>query len=90
VAKTGDACVAKAQIYAARHEWFSVIDTAKKAIAKGSLKRPGRAWLLQGLAQVENHQYDDGATSLREALKYDDSRTLAEAWLRYLNSRGAG
>ena len=90
VAKTGDAYVAQAQIYAARHEWFSVIDTAKKAIAKGSLKRPGRAWLLQGLAQVENHQYDDGATSLREALKYDDSRTLAEAWLRYLNSRGAG
>jgi tetratricopeptide (TPR) repeat protein len=90
VAKTGDAYVAQAQIYAARHEWFSVIDTAKKAIAKGSLKRPGRAWLLQGLAQVENHQYDDGAASLREALKYDDSRTLAEAWLRYLNTRGAG
>lgn len=90
VAKTGDAYVAQAQIYAARHEWFSVIDTAKKAIAKGSLKRPGRAWLLQGLAQVENHQYDDGAAALREALKYDDSRALAEAWLRYLNSRGVG
>lgn len=90
VAKTGDAYVAQAQIYAARHEWFSAIDAAKKAIAKGSLRRPGRAWLLQGLAQVENHQFDEGAASLREALKYDDSRALAEAWLRYLNGRGVG
>lgn len=90
VAKSGDAYLAQAQIYAARHEWFSVIDSAKKAITKGSLKRPGRAWLLQGMAQVESNQLDEGANSLREALKYDESRTLAETWLRYLNSRGAG
>jgi len=90
VAKSGDAYLEQAQIYAARHEWFSVIDSAKKAIAKGSLKRPGRAWLLQGMAQVENNQLDEGANSLREALKYDESRALAEAWLRYLNGRGAG
>ncbi|MGE5625117.1 MAG: tetratricopeptide repeat protein [Bacillota bacterium] len=90
VAKSGDAYVAQAQIYAQRHEWLAVIDTAKKAITKGSLRRPGRAWLLQGMAQVENNQLDDGANSLREALKYDDSRALAEAWLRYLNSRGTG
>lgn len=90
VAKSGDAYVDQAQIYAARHDWLSVIDVTKKAIAKGSLRRPGRTWLLQGLAQVETRQYDDGATSLREALKYEDSRALAEAWLRYLNARGAG
>ena len=90
VAKSGDAYVDQAQLYAARHDWLSVIDVTKKAIAKGSLRRPGRAWLLQGLAQVENRQYDDGANSLREALKYEDSRALAEAWLRYLNARGAG
>ena len=85
--KTGDAYVAQAQIYTQRHEWFSAIDTAKKAIAKGGLKRPGRAWLLQGIAQLQNHQVDDGTASLREALKYDDARAQAEAWLRYLSTR---
>ena len=90
VAKTGDPYLAQAQVYAGRHEWFSVIDAGKKAIAKGSLRRPGRAWLLVGIAQVQNRQYDDGAASLREALKYDDSRAQAEVWLRYLNSRGVG
>lgn len=88
--KTGDALVAEAQIYTERHEWFSAIDTAKKAIAKGGLKRPGRAWLLQGIAQVQNRQYDDGTASLREALKYDDARPQAEAWLHYLSVRNSG
>ena len=88
--KSGDALVAQAQIYTQRHEWFSAIDTAKKAIAKGSLKRPGRAWLLQGIAQVQNRQYDDGTASLREAVKYDDVRAQAEAWLHYLSVRSSG
>ena len=90
VSRSGDAYLAQAQIYAARHEWLSVIDTAKKALSKGSLKHPGSAWLLQGLALVQNRQNDEGAAALREALKYDDSRTQAESWLRYLNGRGAG
>jgi predicted Zn-dependent protease len=88
--KSGDALVAQAQIYTQRHEWFSAIDTAKKAIAKGNLKRPGRAWLLQGIAQVQNRQYDDGTASLREAVKYDDVRAQAEAWLHYLSVRNSG
>lgn len=88
--KTGDPLVAEAQIYTQRHEWFSAIDTAKKAIAKGGLKRPGRAWLLQGIAQVQNRQYDEGTASLREAAKYDESRAQAEAWLHYLSVRNSG
>ena len=90
VAKTGDPYLAQAQVYAGHHEWVSAIDAGKKAIAKGSLRRPGRAWLLVGVAEVQNRQYDDGATALREALKYDDTRSQAEAWLRYLNGRGVG
>ena len=90
VAKTGDPLLAQAQVYAGRHDWTSVIDAGKKAIAKGSMRRPGHAWLLVGIAQVQNRQFDEGAASLREALKYDDSRAQAEAWLRYLNSRGVG
>ena len=88
--KSGDAFVSQAQIYTQRHEWFSAIDTAKKAIAKGNLKRPGRAWLLQGIAQVQNRQYDEGTTSLREAAKYDDARTQADAWLHFLAARNGG
>lgn len=90
VAKSGDPYLAQAQVYAGRHEWFSVIDAGKKAIAKGNLKRPGRAWLLVGIAEVQNRQYNDGATALREAQKYDDTRAQAEAWLRYLSGKGVG
>lgn len=88
--KTGDAYLLQAQIYTQRHEWFSAIDTAKKAIAKGSLKRPGHAWLLQGIAQVQNRQYEEGTASLREAAKYDDARAQADAWLHFLATRNGG
>jgi len=50
----------------------------------------GRAWLLQGIAQVQNRQYDEGTASLREAAKYDESRTQAEAWLHFLSARNGG
>jgi lipopolysaccharide biosynthesis regulator YciM len=88
--KSGDPLVAQAQIYTERHEWFSAIDSAKKAINKGGLKRPGRAWLLQGIAEVQNRQYDEGTAALREAAKYDESRAQAEAWLHYLSVRNSG
>ncbi|HEX4300683.1 MAG TPA: tetratricopeptide repeat protein [Gammaproteobacteria bacterium] len=88
--KSGDPLVAQAQIYTERHEWFSAIDSAKKAISKGGLKRPGRAWLLQGIAEVQNRQYDEGTAALREAAKYDESRAQAEAWLHYLSVRNSG
>jgi len=90
VAQSGEPYLTQAQLYAAHHEWFSVIDTTRKAIAKGALKHPGHAWLLQGVALLENRQYDDAATALREAAKYDDTRAQAETWLRYLNLRSAG
>lgn len=88
--KSGDAYLAQAQIYTQRHEWFSALDTAKKALARGNLRRPGHAWLLQGIAELQNRQYDEGSAALREALKYEDARVQAEAWLRYLSSRSTG
>jgi hypothetical protein len=41
------------------------------------------------VALTQSRQYDEAANALREAAKYDDSRTLAEAWLKYLSARGA-
>lgn len=87
VAKDGEPYLAQAQLYLQRQEWFSVIDSAKKALAKGSLRRPGRAWLLQAIAEIQNRQFEDAGNALREALKYDDSRAQAEIWLQYLNKR---
>jgi predicted Zn-dependent protease len=89
LAQSGDAYLEQAQLYAARHDWISVIDTSRKALSKGQLRRPGHAWLLQGVALTQSRQYDEAANALHEAAKYDDSRSLAEAWLKYLTARGA-
>jgi tetratricopeptide (TPR) repeat protein len=86
-AKTGDAYLKQAQLYQQSHEWFSVVKATQRALQKGSLRRPGRAWLLQGVAQAENKQYPEAATALKEASKYEDVRGEAEAWLRFVNAR---
>lgn len=86
-AKTGDAYLKQAQLYQQNHEWFSVVRATQRALQKGGLQRPGRAWLLQGVAQAENKQYPEAATALKEATKYADVRTEAETWMRYVNAR---
>lgn len=86
-AKTGDAYLKQAQLYQQTHEWFSVVKAAQRALQKGSLRRPGHAWLLQGVAQAENKQYPEAAAALKQAAKYEDSRVEAETWLRYVEAR---
>lgn len=86
-AKDGEPYLAQAQLYLSRQDWGSAIDTAKKALAKGSLRRPGRAWLLQAIADIQSLHFDDATAALREAVKYDDSRAQAELWQQYLSKR---
>ncbi|HET7921323.1 MAG TPA: tetratricopeptide repeat protein [Gammaproteobacteria bacterium] len=86
-AKSGDTYLKQAQLYQQSHEWFSVIKATQRALQKGSLRRPGRAWLLQGVAQAENKQYAEAANALKEAAKYADVRGEAEAWMRYIAAR---
>ncbi|MGH8371051.1 MAG: tetratricopeptide repeat protein, partial [Gammaproteobacteria bacterium] len=86
-AKTGDAYLKQAQLYQQSHEWFSVVSATQRALQKGSLQRPGRAWLLQGVAQAENKQYPEAASALKEASKFEDVRAQAETWLQFVNAR---
>ncbi|HET7396376.1 MAG TPA: tetratricopeptide repeat protein [Gammaproteobacteria bacterium] len=86
-AKTGDAYLKQAQLYQQSHEWFSVVKATQRALQKGSLHRPGRAWLLQGVAQAENKQYPEAAAALKEAAKYEDVKGEAETWIRFVDAR---
>lgn len=86
-AKSGDTYLKQAQLYQQSHEWFSVIRATQRALQKGGLSRPGRAWLLQGVAQAENKQYPEAQNALTEAAKYADVRAEAETWLRYVTAR---
>lgn len=90
LAQNGEPYLQQAELYQQTHEWFSVIDATQKALAKGGMRRPGRAWLLQGIARTQNKQYPQAETALKQAEKYDDSRAQAEIWLRYLQTRSGG
>lgn len=86
-AKSGDTYLKQAQLYQQTHEWFSVVRATQRALKKGSLKHPGRAWLLQGVAQAENKQYPEAASALKQAARYPDVRGSAANWMRYVETR---
>lgn len=89
LARSGEPYLQQALLYQQVHEWFSVIDATRKALAKGGLRHPGRAWLLQGVAAAENKQYAEAETALKQAARYNGSRVQAEVWLRYLQARSS-
>ena len=86
-AQSGEPYLQQAQIYQRLHEWFLVITAAGQALAKGGLKQPGRAYLLQGVAQAQNKQFAEAGTTLKQAVKYDETRAQAEVWLHYVSAR---
>lgn len=75
----------QAQIYASRQQWNEVIQAVDKATDKGlEDKDMGMAYLLQGMASVEEKKYDQALRSFRKARNYEKSREQAVQWIRYV------
>ena len=94
---SGDYYIQKAQLYNEKAEWDGVVAASAQAIDKGSLKKPGEAYLLRGLALAELGRYDDAIDVLKEAKNVsrrlpkqrdrDRIRKQAEAWIEYVRDR---
>jgi tetratricopeptide (TPR) repeat protein len=60
--------------------------SARQALAKG-LKRPGEAWVVIGNAELAVGNKPAGITAFREAAKYPETKTQAEAVLRHAGGK---
>lgn len=86
VSSDGEAWLKQARIYLDLGEWSSAQKALDKALKKG-VKKMGQAWLLSGIALVEEKRFEEAKKAFRKALGYKDQTEQATAWLGYTDDR---
>ena len=82
----GELYLRQAQIYAQTAQWRPAITAAQKAVDKGGLKRPGRAYMVMGTSAAEARQLDLARRAFRNARTYSRTRRAAGQWLNYIDT----
>lgn len=75
-----------AQLLAEKERWGEVLSAVQKAIAAGGLKKPGEAYLFEGMAYYEKKQYEKARSSFEKSRKYTDSKEQALNWITYIDT----
>ena len=60
---------------------------AKQALEKGEVRNAGNLWLLQGMAAVNQRQYEQAVEAFAKALEFPESKAAAQQWQRYAKSQ---
>jgi tetratricopeptide (TPR) repeat protein len=84
LAADGELFVRKAQVHVDQLEYNDAIKAVDRAFQKGSLKRPGYAYMIQGRAAAETKNFKVAEEAFRKAQGFDETRKSAQAWLQYL------
>ncbi|MHB1544276.1 MAG: tetratricopeptide repeat protein [Gammaproteobacteria bacterium] len=82
--KTGSLFLYEASICFRSANWPCVKHSVTAALRKGGLRGIGQDYLLEGTALIHMHQYQAAIPIFRKALKYKNSTTQANQWLKYL------
>jgi tetratricopeptide (TPR) repeat protein len=80
----GDLFVRLAQVMIQREKWTEAASALEQALAKGSLKSPGEAKLLMGIAHYSQKQPGQAQRWFAQAQKHKDTRAEASNWLTYI------
>lgn len=73
-----------AGVYLDNEEYDKSVDAAKKAFAKGGVKRRDNLWVVQGMAEFNRGRLSSAQKSFRNAGKDKRSKKLSQQWLNYL------
>ncbi|MEE4661339.1 MAG: tetratricopeptide repeat protein [Halieaceae bacterium] len=78
----GDPWMKIANIYVDATDWKPAERAAIKAL-DSELEEPGKAWLILGIARVEQGKFEEGRTALRKARAFSKTERSAAGWLNY-------
>lgn len=82
---TGELYLRQAQIYASQQKWNKVVEAVANAEDKGlKEENAGTAYLLQGMASVEEENYEQALRSFDKAKDYEKSEAQAKQWITYV------
>ena len=82
----GEMDVRLAQAYINLDRYKEAVEALHKGLNKGKLKRPDQAYIMLGMAQFEQKNYNSALDALREAVKDKRSAKSAEQWIKYVES----
>ena len=80
--ESGDAWMKIANIHVDATEWKPAEKAAIKAL-DSDLEQPGKAWLILGIARVEQGKFESGRKALRKAQAFRKTERSAANWLNY-------
>jgi hypothetical protein len=84
LAADGEMCVRKAQIHVDQLEYNAAVKAVDRAFQKGTLKRPGYAYMIQGRAAAETRNFKAAEEAFKKARGFEETRNSANTWLDYL------
>jgi tetratricopeptide (TPR) repeat protein len=76
-------------MYGDDERWKESKEMLEKALEKGSLKRPGEAWMRLAVADYSLKNVQGAISSLQKAMTFDESRKQASEWLRALGGQAS-
>src|SRR5690606_6225874 len=84
--KDGKLYLRQARLYAALQNWDGVVTAVDKALEKGKLDKLGDAYILQGMAAVEEEKYDQALKAFQKARGFEESEDQASQWITYVQN----
>ena len=82
---SGEIDLKRAELLADIEQFERAIVGFDRALLKGSLPDPGKAYFRKGLALYELKRYDRAISTLKKANKYNNWRSRADQWARYIS-----
>lgn len=84
----GDLFVQKARLMMEQNQWQATVDAARQAIELGNVDKPGAAWLMIGIAEMELDNLREARRAFQQAQEYDaNTRRQAREWQRFVEDR---
>ena len=84
LAENGELYLRVAQLHMDAYDWQRAEEAARRALAKGGLRREGHAWLLRGMAQVRMNRLTEAREFFAQAGDFEETARYAEQWLAYV------
>jgi len=72
-----------------KEKWKQAEQSLHRALKKGGLRKPGKAWILLGMTAYETERYDAAKKYFSKAAGYEGSRDDANQWISHIESEQA-
>ena len=82
--KDGELYARQGRIYLEQEKWSKAIDSYKKGIQKGKLKKIGSVHLELGIALYNLKKPMEAKTQFKKALKFKESKEYSAKWLDFI------